>query len=104
MEPKKSKQVNLYEAKSHLSQLVKEAAAGAEIIIAKSGEPMARLVPLAPKAKVERKPGRLEGQIWIADDFDDPLPPDILAAFHGEDENPEDPLRWPPLAAEPEDK
>jgi prevent-host-death family protein len=91
----KSKQVNLYEAKSHLSQLVKEAAAGAEIIIAKSGETMARLVPLAPSPKVERKPGQWEGQVWISDDFDDPMPPDILAAFYGEDENPEDPLRWP---------
>ena len=104
MPVRKPKQVNLYEAKSHLSQLVKEAAAGAEIIIAKSGEPMARLVPLAPEAKVERKPGRLEGQIWISDDFDDPLPPDILAAFHGEDETPDDPVRWSLPAAEPEDK
>lgn len=94
MKPTKLKQVNLYEAKTQLSQLVKEAAAGAEIIIAKAGEPMARLVPLA-RAKPLRQPGRLKGQIWISDDFDDPLPPDILAAFYGEDDNPEDPLRWP---------
>lgn len=95
MTPTKSKQVNLYEAKSHLSQLVKEAAAGAEIIIAKAGEPMARLVPLAPEPRIERQPGQWEGRVWIADDFDDPLPPDILAAFNGEDDNPDDPLRWP---------
>jgi prevent-host-death family protein len=78
------KQVNLYEAKSHLSQLVREAAAGAEIIIARAGEPVARLVPLAEEAKPIRRPGRLKGQIWMSDDFDDPLPPDILAAFEGE--------------------
>jgi prevent-host-death family protein len=95
MKPTKSKQVNLYEAKSHLSQLVKEAAAGAEIIIAKAGEPMARLVPLVSEVKAERKPGQWEGQIRMSDDFDDPLPPDILAAFYGEDDNPDDPLCWP---------
>ncbi len=78
------KQVNLYEAKTHLSQLVKEAAAGREIIIANAGEPVARLVPLAAEPKPQREPGRLRGQIWIAEDFDDPLPPDILAAFYGE--------------------
>ncbi|HEY5087094.1 MAG TPA: type II toxin-antitoxin system Phd/YefM family antitoxin [Gemmatimonadaceae bacterium] len=85
MPPDKPKQVNLYEAKTHLSQLVKEAAAGREIIIANAGEPMARLVPLATESKAQREPGRLRGQIWIADDFDDPLPPHILAAFYGED-------------------
>lgn len=85
MKAKGVKQVNLYEAKTHLSQLVKEAAAGQEVIIAKAGEPMARLVPLAPEPKPERKPGRWKGQIWMSDDFDDPLPADILAAFYGED-------------------
>ncbi len=89
------KQVNLYEAKTHLSQLVKEAAAGREIIIAKAGEPVARLVPLASEPKkFDRKPGRLKGQIWMSPDFDDPLPPDILTGFFGEDDNPDDPLRW----------
>ena len=87
MPPSEPKQVNLYEAKTHLSQLVKEAAAGREIIIANAGEPMARLVPLATEPKPQREPGRLKGQIWIADDFDDPLPADILAAFYGEDQD-----------------
>lgn len=96
MPESKPKQVNLYEAKTHLSQLVKEAAAGREIIIAKAGEPMARLVPLAAESRPVREPGRLKGQIWIADDFDDPLPPDILAAFYGEDDD----STWP---AEPEE-
>lgn len=79
-----AKTVNLYEAKTRLSQLVDEASAGQEIIIAKAGRPKARLVPLA-KAKPERKPGALKGQIWTADDFDDDLPPEILAGFLGED-------------------
>lgn len=81
MEQTKPKQVNLYEAKTQLSQLVKEAAAGAEIISAKAGEP-----------KVIREPGQWKGQVWIADDFDT-LPPDILAAFYGEIEDPMAPLR-----------
>ncbi|MDQ2888960.1 MAG: type II toxin-antitoxin system prevent-host-death family antitoxin [Gemmatimonadota bacterium] len=99
MKSQPSKQLNLYEAKSHLSQLVTEAAAGAEIIIAKAGKPMARLVPLAPERKPKREPGQWAGQVWIAED--DSLPPDILAAFYGEDENPDDPLRWPiPIPAE----
>ena len=95
MRPVKPKQVNLYDAKTQLSQLVKEAAAGAEIIIAKAGQPMARLVPLAKETPVQRTPGRLKGQIWMSDDFDDPLPPDILAAFHGEGDNPDDLLHRP---------
>jgi prevent-host-death family protein len=75
--------VNLYEAKTHLSELVERAAAGEEIIIAKAGKPKARLVPIR-EVREPRKPGALKGQIWIADDFDDPLPPDILAGFMGE--------------------
>lgn len=77
--------VNLYEAKTRLSNLVDRAAAGEEIIIAKAGKPMARLVPLAQPRPV-RKPGGGEGKIWIADDFDDPLPDDIMAGFEGRDE------------------
>lgn len=90
-----ARQVNLYEAKTHLSALVEEAAAGGEIVIAKAGHPMARLVPFVAEPKPERKPGRWKGQVWIADDFDAPLPDDLLAAFYGEDDNPDDPLRWP---------
>jgi prevent-host-death family protein len=79
-----SPRVNLYEAKTHLSKLVERAAAGEEIIIAKAGKPRARLVPLET-AREPRKPGGWEGKIWIAEDFDDPLPPEILAGFLGED-------------------
>lgn len=73
-------QVNLYEAKTHLSDLVERAAAGEEIIIAKAGTPMARLVPIAG-TRPERRPGRAKGKIRIAPDFDAPLPPDIARAF-----------------------
>jgi len=76
--------VNLYEAKSRLSALVERAAAGEEIIIAKAGHPRARLVPFAC-VKQPREPGGWEGRVWIADDFDEPLPPDILEAFTGEE-------------------
>lgn len=72
--------VNLYEAKTKLSELVERAAAGEEIVIAKAGKPRARLVPLA-SAHVERRPGRARGKIRIAADFDAPLPPDIAGAF-----------------------
>ncbi len=78
-----SSTVNLYQAKTHLSQLVERAAAGEEIIIAKAGRPVARLMPLAAPS-TRRVPGALKGQIWMSDDFDDPLSPDILASFSGE--------------------
>jgi prevent-host-death family protein len=72
---------NLYEAKTNLSKLVDRAAAGEEIIIMKNGKPMARLVPFgAPK---RRKSGGAEGKYWISEDFDAPLPDDILDAFEG---------------------
>jgi antitoxin (DNA-binding transcriptional repressor) of toxin-antitoxin stability system len=50
--------------------------------VAKDGEPMARLVPLSRK-KPQRKPGAGKGKVWIAEDFDAPLPDDVLAAFEG---------------------
>ena len=78
--------VNLYEAKTRLSNLVERAAAGEEIVIAKAGKPMARLVPLHGRGKPPRKPGGWEGKVWIAEDFDDPLPEDIMAGFEGRDE------------------
>jgi prevent-host-death family protein len=76
-----TKVVNLYEAKSQLSALVEEAAAGAEIVIAKAGVPRARLV--AVKGIARRKPGGSKGRIRIASDFDAPLPSNILSAFTG---------------------
>ena len=73
--------LNLYEAKTRLSALVEEAAAGREIVIAKAGVPRARLVPLKPRAR--RRPGGSKGKIWIAPDFDAPLPDEILDLFDG---------------------
>ena len=73
---------NIHEAKTHLSRLVERAAGGEEIIIAKAGKPMAKLVPYQEDKK-PRKPGSLRSKIWIADDFDE-LPEDIAAAFRGE--------------------
>ena len=71
---------NLYEAKTHLSDLVDRAAAGEEIVIAKAGKPLARLVPLAG-VEHGRTPGGWEGLVWIADDFDAPLPAGVLSEF-----------------------
>ena len=80
------KTVNIHAAKTNLSSLVEEAAAGEEIIIAKAGTPRARLVPLA-KPAARRKPGMWKGLIKVYDTFDDPLPPDIAAAFGMIDES-----------------
>ena len=73
--------LNLYEAKTRLSALVDDAAAGKEIIIAKNGRPMAKLV--AVRQIRRRKPGSAKGKIRMTRDFDAPLPADILAAFSG---------------------
>jgi prevent-host-death family protein len=74
------KTVNIHAAKTQLSSLVEQAAAGEEIIIAKAGKPRARLVPLEKK-DFRSTFGLMKGQIWISDDFDAPLPPDVLKAF-----------------------
>ncbi len=75
-------QVNLYEAKTHLSSLVERAAKGEEIVIAKAGKPMARLMPPTAASESPRKPGGNFMKItYIADDFDAPLPEDVLQDF-----------------------
>jgi prevent-host-death family protein len=74
---------NLYEAKTALSKLVDRAAAGEEIVIAKDGKPLARLVPLKG-ANATRAPGGWEGKVKVAEDFDEPLPEHVLRAFEGE--------------------
>jgi prevent-host-death family protein len=73
--------LNLYEAKSQLSALVEDAAAGEEIVIAKNGVPRARLVPV--KRVARRKPGGSKGRLRVAADFDAPLPRGVLEAFSG---------------------
>lgn len=73
--------INIHEAKTHLSRLVEEVAGGAEIVIAKNGVPRAKLVPLEkPRAL---KFGVLKGKIRVPDDFDAPLPDDVLVLFEG---------------------
>ena len=74
---------NVHEAKTHLSKLLDRVAQGEEIIIAKSGKPVAKLVRVAVEP---RRPGRLKGRIRVGADFDEPLPEEILAAFRGERE------------------
>jgi prevent-host-death family protein len=73
--------VNVHEAKTHLSRLLVEIGRGEEIIIARAGKPVARLVPVEPR-RAPRQPGSAKGEIRIAEDFDAPLPREILAAFY----------------------
>ena len=71
--------VNVHEAKTHFSRLLDRVAAGDEVTIAKAGKPVARLVPA--HAPTERILGLDRGRVTIADDFDTPLPDDLLADF-----------------------
>jgi prevent-host-death family protein len=73
--------VNIHEAKTHLSRLVEEVAAGAEIVISKNGVPRAKLVPLGEPKRL--KFGLLKGKLRYPDDFDAPLPDEVLALFDG---------------------
>jgi len=77
--------VNVHEARTHLSRILDRVAAGEEIVIAKAGKPVARLVPIGPTASTAapRAPGKYRGQIRFRDDFDTPLPDDLLDAFEG---------------------
>ncbi|HXD53247.1 MAG TPA: type II toxin-antitoxin system Phd/YefM family antitoxin [Solirubrobacteraceae bacterium] len=72
---------NMHEAKTHLSRLAERAANGEEIVIARNGRAVARLVAMPERKK--RRLGLAKGEIWISDDFDAPLPPDIQEAFEG---------------------
>ena len=75
-------EVNIHEAKTHLSRLLQRVAAGEEVTIARAGVPVARLVAVEPE-KGTRPLGFARGQVWVADDFDAPLPDDLLKAFYG---------------------
>ncbi len=72
--------VNIHEAKTQLSQLLLRVKMGEEVVIAKAGKPVARLIPFTAHPAC-RTAGSAKGQIWIASDFDAPLPADILNAF-----------------------
>lgn len=84
--------VNIHAAKTHFSRLVDRAASGEEIVIAKNGKPMAKLVPYREELK-RRVGGSMRGLIHLPDnfpeDFDAPLPPDLLALFYGEEQEEE---------------
>jgi prevent-host-death family protein len=75
---------NIHEAKTRLSQLIERALAGEEVIIAKAGKPLVKLVPYQQSTE-PRQPGRWKGKVWMAEDFDQ-LPEDLAAAFRGEHE------------------
>lgn len=72
--------VNIHEAKTNLSKLLARVSAGEEIIITRAGTPVARLVAINPKPR-QRKLGSAAGKIYIAPDFDAPLPEEVLAEF-----------------------
>lgn len=71
---------NVYAAKTRLSQLIDEAASGKEVIIARAGKPVAKLVALGGR---KRRLGLLAGKFKVPADFDAPLPDDVLSAFEG---------------------
>jgi len=72
--------VNVHEAKTHFSKLIERVLMGEEVTVAKAGHPVAKLVPVAPDLP-ERKPGSAHGDVWMAEDFDAPLPEELQKAF-----------------------
>ena len=72
-------EVNVHEAKTQLSKLIRRVAAGEAVVIARAGKPVAKLVPIEPAPK--RVFGLDRGHFVVPDDFDDPLPGDVLAEF-----------------------
>jgi prevent-host-death family protein len=79
------KVVNIHEAKTTLSQLLESVLAGEDVVISKAGTPLARIIPYH-NPKKPRSPGIWKGRVTIADDFEDPLPPEILNGFLGVEE------------------
>ena len=76
---------NIHEAKTHLSRLIESVIAGEEVIIAKAGKSLVKLIPYE-ETKQPRTPGGWKGKVTMSDDFDEELPDDILASFIGEEE------------------
>jgi prevent-host-death family protein len=72
--------VNIFEAKTQLSKLIELAEKGQDVVIARAGKPVVRLTKLEPVKRPIRY-GVLKGQIWISDDFDAPLPDNVLKSF-----------------------
>lgn len=77
---RQTRQYNVHEAKTHLSRLLDQVAAGEEVILAKAGVPVARIVPVV-RPSGDRELGSERGRVFIADDFDAPLPDDVLESF-----------------------
>ncbi len=77
--------VNIHDAKTHFSKLINQVLNGEEVIIAKGGKPLIRLLPYTEEAN-KRKGGQLKGMIEISPDFDAPLPKEIFGKFYGEDD------------------
>jgi len=72
---------NIHEAKTHFSKLIEKARFGEEVIVAKAGKPVVKIVPVdAPKK--QRRPGSALGMFTMGDDFGDPLPDEMLEAFY----------------------
>ena len=79
-----AKTVNMHEAKTTLSQLVERALGGEEVVIARAGRGLVKLVPVGSTGEA-RRPGRWKGKVWMARDFGT-LPDDLLDAFEGKSE------------------
>jgi len=77
--------VNIHQAKTHFSRLISRVQQGEEIVISKSGQPVARIVP-EPGPRKPRQPGSAKGEFIIHDDFDAPLPSEVLQGFAGTDD------------------
>ncbi len=84
MTTKRTRTINVHEAKTTLSKLLRRVQAGEEIVISKSGHPVARLVPVTEPPR-DRDLGFAKGGVTIAPDFDAPLPADLLASFEHAD-------------------
>ena len=72
--------VNIHDAKTHFSRLIERVLLGEEVVIAKAGKPVAKLVPITPDA-VDRSPGSARGAFVVPPDFDEPLPDEVLAEW-----------------------
>ena len=72
--------INIHEAKTHLSRWLARVAGGEEIVIAKAGRPVAKLIPI-DKPPQQRKPGQDAGKVWISESFDAPLPEEVIQEF-----------------------
>lgn len=83
-------QFNMHDAKTNLSRLVERVEAGEEIVIARNGKPVAKLVPVDSGAPGKRPLGLMRGQIWVADDFDE-TPQEVIDSFYNSKIFPDEP-------------